>query len=65
MHARVATLSPPIPPEQIRRVVGRLLDLDPERLEWGRPLTSYGLDSMNALELVAELEDVFERRLPD
>jgi phthiocerol/phenolphthiocerol synthesis type-I polyketide synthase D len=40
------------------------LELDPALIDPRRPLERYGLDSLNALRLAAELESRIGRRLP-
>ena len=56
---------PPLTPERVRHIVCRLLNVEPARLDPERALSCYGLDSLNALELVALLEDAVGRRLPE
>jgi acyl carrier protein len=41
-----------------------VLGIDPEEIDLSEPLTSYGVGSIQALTLVAELEDWMERTLP-
>lgn len=46
-------------------LAARALDLAPESLDPRRPLASYGLDSLAAVELNAGLQKLLGRRLPD
>lgn len=64
-HSAVASGSSLITPDAVRDVVARMLKVDPACLDPARSLTSFGLDSLTAMELVADLEDVVGRRLPD
>lgn len=41
------------------------LSLDPTTIQTSEPLTRYGLDSIDAVTLVGELEDWLELELPD
>ncbi len=65
MSSRSAVVSSSITPDEVRDVVARLLEMDPAGLDPMQSLTSFGLDSLRAMELVADLEDAFGRRLPD
>ncbi|TVQ42477.1 MAG: acyl carrier protein [Gloeocapsa sp. DLM2.Bin57] len=40
------------------------LSLDPGQLDLNQPLTRYGLDSIDAVTLVGELEDWLDEELP-
>ena len=49
----------------VRLAIGEFLRVEPHRIDPHTPLTAYGIDSLGALELVAALEDRFDRALPE
>ena len=51
--------------DRVSEVVAGCLGLPPAEIDPGEPLVLYGLDSLRSVELGAELEDAFHRRLPD
>ncbi len=64
MHT-LSTAVQDVSAEQVRLAVADFLQISPERIDPGASLTAYGIDSLGALELVASLEDRFERTLPE
>ena len=44
--------------------LARRLEVDPEAIDPREPFDRYGLDSLNALRLAAELEKRIDRKLP-
>ena len=64
MHT-ISTAVQDVSAEQVRLAVADFLQISPERIDPGTSLTAYGIDSLGALELVASLEDRFERTLPE
>ncbi len=54
------------PRQQVTTVLGRLLGLDPASLQLEQRLREdLGVDSVLAIELVYELEEVYDRTIPD
>jgi len=54
-----------VTPERVRSAVAAFLGVEPDDIDATTPLTAYGIDSLGALQLVAELEDRFGRPLPE
>ena len=50
---------------ELRKAAARVLRLRPESIELGAPLTRYGLDSLNALELAAAVSEIADREFSD
>jgi acyl-CoA synthetase (AMP-forming)/AMP-acid ligase II/aryl carrier-like protein len=48
----------------LRHEVAHALSLDPERIDRDVPITSYGLDSLRAMQLVNQIREQFELELP-
>ncbi|GIG92119.1 acyl carrier protein [Plantactinospora endophytica] len=57
----------PIPADELRTFVlaraAALLDVPPQQVPADRPLADHGLDSISAVALVAEVEDLLHREL--
>jgi acyl-CoA synthetase (AMP-forming)/AMP-acid ligase II/aryl carrier-like protein len=48
----------------LRHQVAQALSLDPERIDSDVPITSYGLDSLRAMQLVNQIREQFHLELP-
>ncbi len=51
--------------EQVRSLLAREFELDPDKIRPQTELGSLGVDSLAALEFVFKLEDAFQIRVPD
>jgi acyl carrier protein len=49
--------------EELKRHVLRALTAPPAQLDWHKPLREYGLDSLAAVSLAADLEDALQIQL--
>src|SRR4029079_8066593 len=54
-----------VTPERVRSAIAAFLGVEPDDIDATTPLTAYGIDSLGALQLVAELEDRCGRPLPE
>ena len=54
--------------EQIRKIirdrVADMLEIEPEEIDFDDPLLDYMLDSFMALDLIAELENAYDIKIP-